>query len=395
MNFDKKKLESELPSFFPALLDELYLHGHVPTLVGGAVRDFFLFGSTGKDWDIELSHETIAFNKDQWKQLAKDLSRFGKVTSLPYEIIRLEAEGFQLEFSPPRKEHFEEDKNHHSNFTAEFIFKLPFEEAVQRRDFTINAMGFRFKTKKDIEHLDPLEGLRHLREKVLHFAGPDFGKDPVRFLRAHRFAEKYQFQFSPELKKVLDQMRVDGFTPNYLWTEMQKSLHQVGFLGRILKEKERHPEMRLPLDPSVLPKLDEVKKVLSDPKRHEAWIVALEWTDIPYESWREYFSVGSDSARRLARWAQSSKSFQKILPETFHGEFEEIRDTENFEKLFDWYFTTKQLLQKNPDLPLMKMIEDYLPDWIHLYRFEAVKDVKHIDPPFRAKYQVWNLCQRL
>ena len=395
MNFDKKKFESQLPSFIPDLLDELFSHGHVPTLVGGAVRDFYLFGKLGKDWDVELSHETIAFNKDQWKQLGKDLSKFGKVSFLPYEVIRLEVDSFQLEFSPPRVETFQEDKNHHSNFTADFQFRLPFAEAVLRRDFTINAMGVRFHSKKNIEFLDPLEGLRHLREKTLHFAGPDFAKDPVRFLRAHRFALKYHFEFSPELSKLLDSMQVQGFTPNYLWNEMQKSLDPVGFMERILIAHRTHSEMKLPLDIAVLPKLKDLKKVLTDPKRHESWIIALEWTDIPYESYREYFSVGSDTARRLARWAQSSKVFQKTLPEAFHGEFVDIRDTESFEMLFDWYFTTKQLLQKNPDLPLMKMIEEYLPDWIHLYRFEAPKDVKHIDPPFRAKYQVWNLCQRL
>lgn len=395
MNFDKKKFESQLPSFIPDLLDELFSHGFIPTLVGGAVRDFYLLGKVGKDWDVELTHETIAFNKNQWKQLGKDLTKFGKVTSLPYEIIRLEVDSFQLEFSPPRIETFFEDKNHHSNFTADFQFKLPFEQAVLRRDFTINAMGIRFKSKKEIEFLDPLEGLRHLREKMLHFTGPDFAKDPVRFLRAHRFALKYHFGFSPELKDLLKGMKVEGFTASYLWQEMQKSQDPIGFLERVLKTKHEHPEMKLPLEESVLLKLADVKKVLSDPKRHEAWIIALEWIDLSSEKWREYFSISSDTGRRLARWAQTTKIFQKELPENFHGEFEEIRDTEKFEKLFDWYFTTKQLLQKNPDLPLMKMIEDFLPDWIHLYRFEAPKDVKHIDPPYRAKYQVWNLCQRI
>lgn len=395
MNFDKKKFESQLPAFIPDLLDELFSHGLIPTLVGGAVRDFYLFGKLGKDWDVELTHETIAFNKDQWKQLGRDLARFGKVSSLPYEVLRLEIDSFQLEFSPPRIETFFEDKNHHSNFTADFQFKLPFEQAVLRRDFTINAMGIRFKSKKEIEFLDPLEGLRHLREKILHFTGPDFAKDPVRFLRAHRFALKYHFSFSPELNALLKTMKVEGMSASYLWQEMQKSQDPIGFLERMFKAHREHPEMKLPLDDSVIPKLTEVKKVLSDPKRQEAWIIALEWVDLSSEKWREYFSLSSDTGRRLARWAQTTKIFQKELPENFQGEFEAIRDTENFEKLFDWYFTTKQLLQKNPDLPLLKMIEDYLPDWIHLYRFEAPKDVKHIDPPYRAKYQVWNLCQRI
>ena len=83
------------------------------------------------------------------------------------------------------------------------------------------------------------------------------------------------------------------------------------------------------------------------------------------------------------------------MPENFHQEFETVKDSPDFVLLFDWYFTTRNLLQKNQKLPLLKIIQEHLPQWIHLYQFEAPKDVKHIDPPYRAKYQVWNLCQRL
>ena len=395
MIFDQKKFEKGVPSFFSRLLDVLASFGFIPTLVGGTVRDFYLTGVVGKDWDVELSHATLAFNKDQWKTLGKSLSDFGKISYLPYDIIRLEADGFQLEFSPPRIETFLPEVNHHSNFTVEFDFKLPFEKAVLRRDFTINAMGLRFKSKKEFELLDPLQGLRHLREKCLHPAGPDFSKDPVRFLRAHRFAEKLGLTFSPELEAQLKIMNVTGWTHAYLWSEMQKSKDPISYLERLLKASFKHPEMKLPLPTDSLKLFPELRKVLRDPSMHECWIIALTWVGIPGEAWRDYFNLSSDTSKRLARWAQTSRYFEKHLPEAFHEEFEKVRETEDFEKLFDWYFTTKQLLGKNPNLPLMKMIEEYLPDWIHLYRFEAPKDVKHIDPPYRAKYQVWNLCQRL
>jgi hypothetical protein len=153
--------------------------------------------------------------------------------------------------------------------------------------------------------------------------------------------------------------------------------------------------MKLPVGRELLAKIDDLKVVLMDPTFHEEWMIALEWVGISCESWQIYFSLSSETCRRLGRWAEASKKFTTILPEIFHGEFEDVREKPEFEVLFDWYFTTKQLLQKNPELPLLAMIEKYLPDWIHLYRFEVVKDVKHIDPPFRAKYQVWNLCQRL
>jgi hypothetical protein len=389
--FDRKKFEAELPPFFITILEKLFRQGFIPTLVGGAVRDFHEKGNLGHDWDIELSHETIAFNLTEWKDLGKSLCATGKLTFLPFDIIRIENDGYHFEFSPPRIEKYKDNAKDHSNFDATFDFKLPFDQAVKRRDFSINAIGVRFKSAKEFEVLDPLEGVRHLSEKTLHAAGPDFGKDPVRFLRAHRFALKMKFKFSSELQAILDSMELSGMSHAYLWSEMQKSLDPVTFLEIMVEQVKKHPDLKLPLEQ----KIGDVRKILADPTKHESWIIALEWVNISSESWRNFFSFSSDTGKRLSRWAQSSKDFQGIHPENFQGEFEQVREHEHFEKLFDWYFTTKQLLQKNPELPLMKMIEDYLPEWIYLYRFEAPKDVKHIDPPLRAKYQVWNLCQRL
>jgi hypothetical protein len=393
MNFDFKKFESELPPFFLPLLETLLRDGFKPILVGGVVRDFLLTGKLGHDWDIELTHDTLPFEKGGWKDLGKSLSCFGKITFLPYEVIRLQINSHHFEFSPPRIEHYKDGTSHHSNFEAEFNFKLPFNESAKRRDFTINAMGLKFNSRKDIEFLDPFFGLMHLRDKVLHYAGPDFDQDPVRFLRAHRFANRFKFSFSPELKKILDRMNLEGITPSYLWSEMQKASDPINFMSFLVQEKNE--ALKIPLGKNFTDKLIELKKVMSDPKKHEVWIIALEWVDISSENWASYFSLSPDYAKKLARWAKASRLFESILPENYHGDFEELRDTDNFEKLFDWYFTTKHLLQKNPDLPLLKMIEDFIPAWIHLFKFEPLKDVKHIDPPYRAKYQLWNLCQRL
>ena len=190
-------------------------------------------------------------------------------------------------------------------------------------------------------------------------------------------------------------MEINGLTSSYIWSEMQKSKDPISYLKTLVLSREHHPELKLPVKETYLHKLPEIKKVLSDPSRHETWMIALEWVGLSSEEWGNFFSLSSETSRRMAKWAASSREFQTILPESLHGEFEEIRDREVFEKVFDWYFTTKHLLQKNPELPLLKMIEEYLPDWIHLFRFDPPKDVKHIDPPYRAKYQVWNLCQRL
>jgi tRNA nucleotidyltransferase/poly(A) polymerase len=390
---DLKNFERQIPALFQTLIQELGKKGYIATAVGGIVRDYFLDGRVGKDWDLEITHPTLAWEIKTWKELGKELSKLGRVTFLPYDVIRLEEQNLIFELSPPRKESFT-DENHHKNFTVNFDFRTPFEEAVERRDFTINAMGFRFDGKGKPELVDPLQGLRHLREKELHACGEDFSRDPVRFLRAIRFSVKLGFKISPVLQTVLTKMNVQGISPSYFWSEMQKSADPVMFYRRLLEEKTIHPELPLPTS-DIRPRLDDLKKVLVDPSRHESWIMALEWEQLESQSWQKFFGLSSETCRRLERWTKVTHKFIKIFPEEFHGDFEEVRERPIFEELFDWYFTTKQILQKNPELPLTAMIESYLPQWIHLYKFEAPRDVKHIDPPFRAKYQVWNLCQRL
>jgi hypothetical protein len=388
---ETKKVPLKLPAFFPPILAWLKPQGFSATLVGGSVRDYFLTGVLGKDWDIELTHDTLAWNQQHWKDTGRGLGKFGRVTFLPYDVIRLEASPFVLEFSPPRIETFTEER-HHKNFSARFDFQLPFSEAVLRRDFTINAMGLRFDDG-GASLLDPLNGLLHLREKLLHQCGPDFSRDPVRFLRALRFGLRFGFSSTAELEREMARMHLDQLSPQWIWNEMQKSGAPADYYQLLLQQQELHPELRLPTPWSV--PMGEVRPFLRDPRRHESWMIALEWAGLSCEDWQRFFSLSSESCRRLGNWARSSRFFQTLGPEAFHGEFDAVCAGENFLKLFDWYFTTRQLLQKNPDLPLLEMIEEYLPAWIHLYRFEPLKDVRHIDPPLRAKYQVWNLCQRL
>lgn len=393
MKFNSSDFNSLFPSNVHQVTDELLKRGFIPILVGGTVRDYLLTGEIGSDLDMELSHETLAFNPKDWKDMGKDLSRFGRVSFLPYEVIKLDLGGRTLEFSPPRLEVYREDSRGHSNFDAHFDFSLPFEEAVSRRDFTINAMGIRFEHNKKFTFLDPLKGEEDLRLKLLRPAGENFSKDPVRTIRAYRFGIKFALEFSEALKEKIKVSHPEEVTHSYFWSEMQKSGNPLRFLEKMIELKKDHPSMRLPVEENF--EIKELSKILFEPSSQDGWLIALQWGGYSAELWCKFFCLSSETCARLIRWVENSKKFLTIMPEEFHGEFEEVRESENFLKLFDWYFSTKQLLQKNPEMPLMRMIKEFIPEWIYLFQFEAPKDVKHIDPPFRAKYQVWNLCQRL
>ena len=77
------------------------------------------------------------------------------------------------------------------------------EEDLGRRDFTVNAMAARLP---GYEFTDPFGGFEALREKVLRTPGPperSFGDDPLRILRAARFAAKLGFTVAADVRAAM------------------------------------------------------------------------------------------------------------------------------------------------------------------------------------------------
>jgi hypothetical protein len=354
VNFSASQFLSKVPSLWKEIFHTLQSEGHVPILVGGCVRDFFLQGSLGKDWDIEVTHPQASFEKKNWEELARKLSRLGQVAILPFEVIRLVVADYQFEFSPPRKEKYPEgwQGRGHSHLNVEFDFQHPFSQSVLRRDFTVNAMGIRFLSLTQIEFLDPRGGLNHLEKRQLEACGDDFIKDPVRFLRALRFSLNHS-------------------------------------------SLQDWPNLKLPITPDAATKKEVIKKVLIQPYLQESWVLALEWAGVSSSGWQQYFSLSIEKSQAIVRWVRESQRLQGFSPEKINGEFDRIKDRPDFLAIFEWFNATRQLAQKSPDLPLLKIIQDHLPFWIKLFQLPLSKDLQSIDPPLRARYQVWDLCQRL
>ena len=398
MSFKKETFLRSLPREWIEVYSAITSLGFIPTLVGGTVRDFFLFDKLGADWDIELTHPKISFNKDYWKSFGKGLSSLGKVSYLPFEVIRLEFNQIHFEFSPPRKENFLNDWANlgHSNFEATFDWQMDFKEAVLRRDFTINAMGIRFTNKTSVEFLDPLNGQTHLLNKLLYPCGPDFQKDSVRFLRAFRFKRKLGLDFSQDLINILNLMPVTRLASHYLWEELQKSQLPKDMLYELLHFKKNDQELIHFIDrDKLLENWSEFSSALIDQTGHDYWMIALEWVNISSQEWQENFKLSKDQSVRLSRWVAQTKKMVTLRPESFQGEFEAILAHQDFNLVFDWYFTTKHLAQKKTTSQVLKLLDKKIPDWSFLFKVDMPVDVKHIDPPLRSKYQVWNLCQRL
>jgi hypothetical protein len=216
------RLETLIPGELGEFFRLSHSHGFTVMLVGGAVRDLLMNQAEIKDWDFELFHSNG--NQARWKSFLKELSEDYQLNPESHQVMRAKKSGVEFQFAPPRRETYaSKDTFGHGEFESESDWKLSFAEAANRRDFTINAMGARL-VGKTWELVDPFGGFEHLKQKLLIPCDrAHFMKDPVRLLRAHRFAMKYQLQFAGELAELLEQMDLSYLSPFYVSEEARKS----------------------------------------------------------------------------------------------------------------------------------------------------------------------------
>ena len=187
-------------------------------IVGGTPRDYYLGLPCKPDFDIEYRGDT--------SELKSILEHF---EVLKYEVLRFKDSEFEAEFSLPRVEKFEENFSH-SNFIASFDADLSYEKAAHRRDFTVNAIYWKY-ADGHFEVVDPLDGVFHLKEKRLVPCSKDFSKDPVRYLRGLRFSILFDFDFT---QKVPDKIKDEFKEPFYFVSEANKSQKILKFISRFL-----------------------------------------------------------------------------------------------------------------------------------------------------------------
>jgi poly(A) polymerase len=163
-------------------------------LVGGSVRDALL-GRLGDDLDFATSarpEQTAAILKG-WAEAIWDVgAAFGTVGG--------SRSGYKLEITTYRADAYDRDSR-----KPEVAFGDSLVEDLARRDFAVNAMAVRLP---EVEFVDPHGGLADLAAKVLRTPrGPaqSFSDDPLRMLRAARFAAQLDFTVAaPELAAMTE-----------------------------------------------------------------------------------------------------------------------------------------------------------------------------------------------
>lgn len=164
-------------------------------LVGGALRDQLL-GREHTEWDAAtdaLPEQIIRLLKENGgKRIGTIGQRFGTITALfhhePVEITTYRSESYQSDSRNP-----------------EVRFGKTLEDDLSRRDFTINALAYEPLTK---ELTDPWKGQNDLSAKRIEAvgnAGERFREDPLRMLRAVRFAVELGFEIEPKTLRAISE----------------------------------------------------------------------------------------------------------------------------------------------------------------------------------------------
>lgn len=205
--------------------------------VGGAVRDALL-GLPVKDRDFVVVGATPEQMVELgYRPVGKDFPVFLHPESQEeYALARTERKtakgykGFQVFASPD----------------------VTLEEDLARRDLTINAIA----QAEDGTLIDPYNGQVDIRDKILRHVSDAFIEDPVRILRAARFAARFtEFTVAPETMRLMQDMvadgEVDALVPERVWQELAKGLmeakpsrmfevlRECGALKRIMPELDR------------------------------------------------------------------------------------------------------------------------------------------------------------
>jgi tRNA nucleotidyltransferase (CCA-adding enzyme) len=178
-------------------------------MVGGSVRDL-LWGFSPDELDFEVRGLTL----DQVKSVLGKKYRWDEVGKA-FGVLRIK--GMPVEIALPRTEI--KSGSGHKGFSVEMDPNLPFEKAVQRRDFTINAMGLDPVRGK---LLDPCGGSKDLKQRILRHVSPAFKEDSLRVLRGMQFIARFNLIPADETIEISKSMDMSDLPPERIFEEWKK-----------------------------------------------------------------------------------------------------------------------------------------------------------------------------
>lgn len=197
MVFNIKAHERAIFNLIGTVAEDL---GYPTYVVGGYVRDRLL-GRPSKDIDIDIVCVGSGIRLAQ--EVASRLHPIPRVAVYKrFGTAMLKHKDLEIEFVGARKESYRKDSRKPS------IEEGSLEDDQNRRDFTINALAVSLNQADFGAIIDPFGGLVHLEEKRIKTPlepQKTFSDDPLRMMRAIRFASQLDFEIDPETYQAIQE----------------------------------------------------------------------------------------------------------------------------------------------------------------------------------------------
>ncbi len=189
---------NQYPFLFTAQQTGIELNQKV-YIVGGFVRDKILNRGRNEIDFLILGNGTDYANILAKKLGVKNISVFKNYGTAHFHYL-----GFDLEFVGARKESYRE--NSRKPITGEGSF----EDDIRRRDFTINTLAVSLNEEDFGEIIDTFSGYEDIKDKIIKTPlNPleTFNDDPLRILRAYRFASQLNFKVDNKINEAANKLR--------------------------------------------------------------------------------------------------------------------------------------------------------------------------------------------
>ncbi|WP_404424728.1 CCA tRNA nucleotidyltransferase [Nibricoccus sp. IMCC34717] len=257
-----------------------------PRLVGGSVRDWLL-GLEPKDFDVEVPGM-------DFEELLRRLEPFGStdIVGRSFGVIKLRLGGNEYDFSLPRRE--SKVGAGHRGFAVAPEPNLTDEEALARRDFTVNALAWEpFEGRL----IDPFGGEADLRARVLRHTSAAFSEDPLRVLRGFQLAGRFDFKLAEETIPLCRSIHstYPELAIERVWAEWAKWAEKAEKPSAGLKVLHQTRWL------SHFPEIAALDGTQQDPQWHPEGDV---WAHTLY---------CCDALARLTRWRQAGPELRRVL----------------------------------------------------------------------------------
>lgn len=236
--------------------------GYEAFIVGGAVRDLLL-GVAPKDFDV-ATNATPEQVKSNFRR-AIIIGRRFRLVHVMFGQETIEVSTFRALDNPDR------ETDEHGRVLADNLFGSQQDDAA-RRDFTVNALYYDPTTQEVIDYHDGVKDVRRKRLRMIGVPETRYREDPVRMLRAVRFAAKLGFDIDEATREPILRLAtlIENVPGARLFDEMLKLLtsgHSVACITRLRTEG---------LHRGLLPLLD---VILDQPAGERFVLLALARTD--------------------------------------------------------------------------------------------------------------------